>query len=216
VKITERAKFAATVNNLASRQKLLPNAENRSKFAALVGAFGKQNPPKETPEVKNMTPMTLDDYRNQAHPVRLRNFRAKYAAAKSERPPKEELDAPEHIQQAIEQKARRFRLPVQLVTAIIKVESNFNPQAISPKGARGLMQLMPATAASLGVRNAFDIAQNISGGCRYLKDMLERYDGNLRLAVAAYNAGPGAVEKYGRVPPYRETQEYVKRVLAYC
>ncbi|HUG53603.1 MAG TPA: lytic transglycosylase domain-containing protein [Vicinamibacteria bacterium] len=110
--------------------------------------------------------------------------------------------------------ARRHRLDPELVRAVIAVESGFRPQAVSPKGAQGLMQLMPATARALGVTDPFDPAQNVEGGTRHLKALVERYGGDLERALAAYNAGEGAVARHRGIPPFRETRDYVRKVLA--
>jgi len=109
--------------------------------------------------------------------------------------------------------ATRHALAPELIESVIRVESNFEARAVSRKGARGLMQLMPATAARLGVRNVFDVRQNVEGGVRHLRYLVDLYGGNLALALAAYNAGVEAVGRYGGIPPYPETQAYVARVL---
>ena len=111
--------------------------------------------------------------------------------------------------------SRRHDLSPDLVRAVIRVESGWNPRAVSAKGALGLMQLMPSTAAEYGVSDPFDPEQNIRAGVAYLRKLIDRFDGKTELALAAYNAGPGAVEKYGRtIPPYKETQSYVRRIVS--
>lgn len=139
----------------------------------------------------------------QQAPVQVRNYQTPLAQANT------------NVADIVSSVAKKYGLDEKLIHSIIKVESNYNAQAVSHAGAQGLMQLMPATARSLGVKNSFDPAENIEGGSKYLHTMLKRYNGNLTLALAAYNAGPGNVDKYQGIPPFKETQNYVKKVLNY-
>ncbi len=116
------------------------------------------------------------------------------------------------IERIIERAAETYQLPSKLIKAIIRHESNFNSRAVSEAGASGLMQLMPATARGLGVTDMMDPEQNVMAGTKYLRSMLDKYQGNIKLALAAYNAGPGNVDKYGGIPPFKETQNYVRKV----
>ncbi len=125
------------------------------------------------------------------------------------------LNEKEMIRKSVAKAAEKYNLPESLITGVIKAESAFNARAVSPAGAEGLMQLMPGTARELGVTDSFDIEQNIDGGARYLKKMLNRFDQDVEKALAAYNAGPGTVERYNGKVPYRETIAYVDRVLKY-
>ncbi len=123
--------------------------------------------------------------------------------------------APENLEAIFKEASKKYGVSEKLLKAVAKAESNFNPSATSKKGAAGVMQLMPATARSLGVDDPYDARSNIMGGAKYLKENLERYNGNVDLTLAAYNAGSNNVSKYGGIPPFKETQEYVKKVKNY-
>ena len=159
-----------------------------------------------------------EDYRNQTADERLSSGSAvpfsalfDYFSRGGDRDPllRQAIDA------EIDAAALRNNLDPNLVRAVVRAESSYRPDAISSAGAMGLMQLMPATAASLGVVNPFDIRQNIDGGTRYLRRMLDLFDNNLELALAAYNAGQGNVRRHGGIPPFAETQAFVPRVLGF-
>ncbi len=121
----------------------------------------------------------------------------------------------ESMDAIFEEAASAYNVSVNLIKAVAKAESGFNPNAVSKSGAIGVMQLMPSTARSLGVTDPYDARQNIMGGTKYLRQNLDRFNGNVSLALAAYNAGPNAVQKYGGIPPYQETQNYVRIVTSY-
>lgn len=122
------------------------------------------------------------------------------------------ISASKNIESIIEKASNEYNLPAKLIKAVIQQESGFQSNAVSNAGAAGLMQLMPQTAKGLGVTDIFDPEQNILAGSKYLRNMLDRYDGNIELALAAYNAGPGNVDRYGGIPPFKETQNYVKKI----
>lgn len=125
------------------------------------------------------------------------------------------LKTEKNLEEIYEEASQTYGVSVDLLKAMTKQESNFNPNATSRSGAQGLMQLMPATAAGLGVTNAYDPYQNIMGGAKYIRKMLDMYDGDLSLALAAYNAGCNNVDKYGGIPPFDETQNYVAKITQY-
>lgn len=125
-------------------------------------------------------------------------------------PPAPPVEAP--IKEIVRAAAARYSVDADLISSVIAAESNFDPKAVSKRNARGLMQLLPETAARFGVQNIFDPKENIDAGTHYLRDLLQRYNNNLVLALAAYNAGPERVQQFGRVPPYAETVSYVRRV----
>lgn len=128
---------------------------------------------------------------------------------------KEKINYKGDFNEIIDITSKKYNISSSIIKAVIKAESNFNPRVVSSAGAMGLMQLMPDTARALGVNDTFDPVENIEGGVKYLKDMLNKFGGNLELALAAYNAGPGNVVKYGGIPPFKETQNYVAKIMGY-
>jgi soluble lytic murein transglycosylase-like protein len=144
------------------------------------------------------------------------SFNAQLTSAMAPTAPAQDAAGPTPYASEISAAAERNGVDPALLTGLIKAESNFDPSATSPAGAQGLTQLMPATAAGLGVTNPLDPAQAIEGGAKYLRQQLDHFGGDASKALAAYNAGPGAVERFGGVPPYAETQAYVRKVLSYA
>ncbi len=159
-------------------------------------------------------PFTLPDCLGRARPLQA-GIPADLAPVVDAGDPGRVSGARRQHAQLVERLAPQFGVDPRLALAIARTESNFDPLARSPKNAQGLMQLIPDTAARFGVRDAFDPEQNVRGGLAYLRWLLKRFDGDVILAAAAYNAGEGAVERHGGVPPYAETREYVRRILSY-
>ena len=162
------------------------------------------------PDLPAVTP-ALSDHRKGGDPAAVSQASPFFRA--SHEPLAWGAQPPADLNDVVSAASWRYRLDPDLVNSVIKAESDFNVRAVSPKGALGLMQLMPGTASQLGVQNAFDPQANVEGGTKYLRELLERYDFDLVKALAAYNAGPERVEQFGGVPPFYETRAYVARVV---
>ena len=150
---------------------------------------------------------------NQLEPVQINSSNTSIKIDTEENSFSSYLSCTKSLEDIFQDAAATYDVPVNLLKAVAKAESEFNPNAVSHCGAQGIMQLMPATASYLGVEDAFDPEQNIMGGAKYLSSLLKTYDGDVTLALAAYNAGSGNVKKYGGVPPFKETQNYIKKFI---
>jgi soluble lytic murein transglycosylase-like protein len=183
--------------------------------ASAAWAASPDVPPRVTSVVRadNRTGKLVRSVVVQAKPVAERRIEPKVVESQAYQPDAVPVAAsstmPTQIEEAVARIATEHSLPPQLIHSVIKVESNYNPFAVSNKGALGIMQLVPETARRFGVRNVFNAVENIQGGAKYLRYLLDLFDGSYPLALAAYNAGEGAVAKYGGIPPYPETQNYV-------
>ena len=187
--------------------------ENRLKeFNAVESTLSSKRVDKSKPELKKIAAKKSKVRSSKAKIKKTKRRRYKRACHQSSASTLR--DRAESFQPSIKNSSRRYGVSEALIISVITAESCFARHARSPKNARGLMQLIPATAKRFGVKNAYVPSQNIKGGTRYLKFLLERFSGNLHLTVAAYNAGEGAVDRYSGIPPYRETKEYVKRVMS--
>lgn len=200
---TGAATHGATIADYLNQRLTAPASLGFNRTAIHSGAFNRFVPDRNIGATEVSRPDSLATTTAADH----EDMRTKAAPA-----PETDIDV--SIAGSIRAAAKKYDLSEKLVESVIRAESNFKPDAVSPAGAQGLMQLMPATARELGVEDPFDVHQNIDGGARYIRQMLDRFGGDLKLALAAYNAGPGAVERHNGNVPYRETRAYVRRVLA--
>lgn len=203
------------INALQSFGSIQPFSEqnnpNATLFSAMLGEVLSQSTANLNAGT-TINPLMYQGQNNVFIPTSLAATQQKMTQILSSRPtpsPQQANDFSHIIKKAAEQ----FGLPERLISSVIKHESNFDSHTVSNAGAQGLMQLMPGTAKFLGVTDSFDPEQNIMGGARYLKQMMDQFNGDTKLALAAYNAGPGNVRKFGGIPPFKETQNYVNKVL---
>jgi soluble lytic murein transglycosylase len=205
--VRERQRQGLSAEHRDSAAKRRPSGRRSSEsnlrqFVDRSGVMTFTNRPDKYERSKDFEPVSIN-YQPIVVPARYKSYSS----------PTQYTDA--NVAALISRYARLYGLEEDLVYAVIKAESNFNPEAVSRAGACGLMQLMPGTAAEMGVTRVFDPAQNIAGGTQYLSKMLSLFNGDLRLALAGYTAGPNAVKQHGGIPPYKETRDYVERVLRY-